>query len=855
MSKLIDALNRLQTLRSDDDLTELDSLQSSTENFQDPMLTSEIGVEAEVLSTVQEPVRVEKESVPEPAMEIHPKTWLEILRKEYLQSYLRNGGGAVKFVVLPDADSQKALSQDLGQDARQENFVVAKVDARYTKAHMVDRLFHKVAKQLDWDELAYHYVVRLLVDHGYQVPAERKEFTLHHVATLNERKEPLLRRDLQTWLEEKIEGDPNLCREFRMAVIRLCLAQLESGESDRVLANAVKDWLCGELRLISGVKKALIFQKVVRHNARYLLSSLTHWLRLSGKDGLIISLDISRYLVSKRPAEPDRTFYYSPTAVLDLYDMLRQFIDTSDELKSFMMVVLAPPEFLTDARRGVNRYEALKHRIWDDVRDKHHPNPLVPLVRLSADSTSFQSLTVGSPVPSDGQKDGLMARRVIEGLRAGVPNRHIVKALGCPQGEIEWRFRRLMEGTQQNISTGLCSKGLIVEGSFGSGKSHVLEYLQNVALESNFICSRVVISKETPLYHPVRMFHAAIESAVIPDKKGEVLAELGSQCDAWDPKYKSFSAWVNSNESGIDPRFAATLFLHERMGTDQELGYRMARFWTGDPLGVGELKKYLKECGIAGRYSFGKISMMELASQRFQFASRLMQAAGYAGWILLVDEVEVIGRYSVNQRAKSYAELARLVGGQDKISYPGIGVVVALTDDFQKEVLQGKGDMEKIPQRLRADASEVGEKLAEQAEMGMNLVESRRIPIEGPTETLIQQTHETVRSLHVKAHHWRDWDHSAIAPTIEVVPGTRMREYVKRWITALDLKRLVPDEAVEIEVANLQPSYDEDRVLTSAAHDDTESSDDSLASEKFTEELVCASGDDATQSSESRPPS
>ena len=174
MSKLIDALNRLQTLRSDDDLTELDSLQSSTENFQDPMLTSEIGVEAEVLSTVQEPVRVEKESVPEPAMEIHPKTWLEILRKEYLQSYLRNGGGAVKFVVLPDADSQKALSQDLGQDARQENFVVAKVDARYTKAHMVDRLFHKVAKQLDWDELAYHYVVRLLVDHGYQVPGGTK---------------------------------------------------------------------------------------------------------------------------------------------------------------------------------------------------------------------------------------------------------------------------------------------------------------------------------------------------------------------------------------------------------------------------------------------------------------------------------------------------------------------------------------------------------------------------------------------------------------------------------------------------------------------------------------------------------
>jgi len=823
MSKLIEALNRLQSLRSDDDLTGLDSLQSETENFQEALASAEVAETASELP----PVPVEGAPTHQDnghaaiSMEINQKAWIEIVQREYLQGYVRDGGGTVKFVVLPDDDSQKSFSDELGDSANQEQCVFAKVDARYTKAHMVDRLFHKVAKQLDWDELAYEYVVRLLTDHGYQVPTQRKEFTLQHVANLNDRKEPLLRRDLQTWLEETIESDANLCREFRMAIIRLCLAQLESGESDRVLANAVKDWLCGELRLISGVKKALIFQKIVRHNARYLLSSLTHWLRLAGKRGLIITLDISRYLVAKRPAEPDRTLYYSPTAVLDLYDMLRQFIDTSDELEGFMMVVQAPPEFLTDSKRGVDRYEALKHRIWDDVRDKHRQNPLVPLVRLSPTSPSLESLTIGEPVTASPENDTLMARRVIEGLRAGVPNRHVVKTLGCSQGEIEWRFRRLMEGTQQNIATSQCSKGLIVEGSFGSGKSHVLEYLQTVALESNFICSRVVISKETPLYHPVRMFHAAVESAVIPDKKGELLSEIASQCDSWDPKYKNFSTWVNSTESEIDPRFASTLFLHERMGTDQELGYRMARFWTGDPLGVGELKKYLKECGIAGRYSFGKISQAELASQRFQFASRMIQAAGYAGWILLVDEVEVIGRYSVNQRAKSYAELARLVGGQDKISYPGIGVVVALTDDFQKEVLEGKGDMVKIPQRLRAVSSDDNIRFAEQAEMGMNLVESRRIPIEGPTEPLIQQAHQIIRSLHVQAHNWRDWDHSAIVPHIEVLPGIRMREYVKSWITELDLKRLTPDEVVEIEVDNLKPHYEEDRVLATVSPDDS----------------------------------
>ncbi|MCA9471592.1 MAG: ATP-binding protein [Nitrospirales bacterium] len=820
MSNLINALNRLQSLRSDEDPSELDSLQNPTENFQVAIVSSDMPVSPEALNLVAAGSDSQDTDSHALSVALHQETWLGIVRTEYLQGYVRDGGGSVKFVVLPDADSHQAFSDVLGRHAREEQFVYVKVDTRYTKAHMVDRLFHKIAKQLDWDELAYHYVVHLLREHGYRVPDERKAFTLHQVAALNERKEPLLRRDIQTWLEDTIDNDVKLCREFRMAVIRLCLAQLDSGESDRVLAEAVKEWLCGELRLISGVKKALIFQKIMRHNARYLLSSLTHWLRLAGKSGIVLSVDISRYLVAKRPAEPDRTFYYSPAVVLDLYDMLRQFIDTSNELEGFMMVVQAPTEFLTDTRRGVDRYEALKHRIWDDVRDKHRQNPLVPLVRLSQTVLPGEYAKVESSMETATEADRLVARHVIEGLRAGVPNRHVVETLGCPQGEIEWRFRRLLEGTQQNIATGHCSKGLIVEGSFGSGKSHVLEYLQNVALAANFICSRVVISKETPLYHLARLYNAAIESAVIPDKKGEVLSEVVSQCDAWNPKYKHLSTWVNSADSGIDARFAATLFLHERMGTDQELGYRMARFWTGDPMGVGELKRYLKECGIAGRYEFGKISMMELASQRFQFASRLMQAAGYAGWIILIDEVEVIGRYSLNQRTKSYVELARLVGGQDSISYPGIGVVVALTDDFQQEVLQGKGDMEKIPQRLRTQALEDHESMAQQAELGMNLVESRRIPLEGPNEQLVQQTYQTVRHLHAQAHKWRDWDHSAIVPQLEVRPGTRMREYVKSWITELDLKRLVPDESVELEVANLNPQYEEDRVLATVTNED-----------------------------------
>lgn len=48
----------------------------------------------------------------------------------------------------------------------------------------------------------------------------------------------------------------------------------------------------------------------------------------------------------------------------------------------------------------------------------------------------------------------------------------------------------------------------------------------------------------------------------------------------------------------------------------------------------------------------------ELARQRFRFLSRLMVAAGFDGWVLLLDEAELIGRYTPRQRGRSYAELA-----------------------------------------------------------------------------------------------------------------------------------------------------------------------------------------------------
>ena len=67
------------------------------------------------------------------------------------------------------------------------------------------------------------------------------------------------------------------------------------------------------------------------------------------------------------------------------------------------------------------------------------------------------------------------ARRAIESLCSGVPNAHSVEALGIEEPEIMRAFEERLEALTRR--EGLIS-GFLVEGDFGTGKSHILRYLE-----------------------------------------------------------------------------------------------------------------------------------------------------------------------------------------------------------------------------------------------------------------------------------------------------------------------------------------------------------------------------------------
>lgn len=409
--------------------------------------------------------------------------------------------------------------------------------------------------------------------------------------------------------------------------------------------------------------------------------------------------------------------------------------------------------------------------------------------------------------------------RAIEALRAGVPNRDAVQALGSSQPLVEEKFRQVLAAVQEGFAHGMAPEGIMFSGDFGSGKSHLLEYLRHVALENNFVCSKVVVSKETPLCDPVKIFRAAIQSAEAPEWAGTALSAVANKLQFDSPAYQRFYQWAFSPEADLNPHFpASVLVFQEGKGNRYpEISDRIVRFWGGATVPERDMRDWLEELGEESMFKFSKVTEKELVWQRYQFLSQLLVAGGFSGWIILMDEVELIGRYSFAQRARSYAEMARMLGTIDEYKIPGLATVCAITSAYQSEVMDEKQDEEKIAAGFGGSEEEDVLLLAVQAHLGVQKV--RQIPQENMVlsdDIDLQQIFNKCRSVYAHAYEWQPPD------DFETSPTWRIRQHIKRWINAWDLLRLYQNIRPQILVNEIEQTYSEDPDLEKQTREERE---------------------------------
>jgi P-loop Domain of unknown function (DUF2791) len=323
--------------------------------------------------------------------------YLEFLSKEYLADFIRRGGASVKVAVVGGDQVAEQFHAGLAAAARAEGYLFGGVDAASDRMHLVDQVFFAVARQVDWHGLASS-AVRAAYDAaafpvpdpgvltdapGQGAPGPPGDLTVASVAASYDVNPRELYRSVRRQLEQALLDGPGLAHEFRLAMLRLCQAELGAGDVTAVERDAVLGWLRGERVPLSALRSALIYGRIGRHNGRSLLASLARWLPSVGRAGLVIDLDLARLAVGRRPPVTEREgVYYSKAAVLDAYEVVRQLIDATDSMSSLLVAVVVPPELVTDEVRGLPAYSALQLRVADEVRDRRRTNPYAALVRL-----------------------------------------------------------------------------------------------------------------------------------------------------------------------------------------------------------------------------------------------------------------------------------------------------------------------------------------------------------------------------------------------------------------------------------------------------------------------------------------
>ena len=311
--------------------------------------------------------------------------WLRTIDSEYLSTYVREGGSAVKFAVTPP-QLKAQLYATVEARCRELHYEVVKLDSkeRSMRAHMPQDIFFELARQVDWRRLARRLILRFASERGYEVADidPGVEGVFDAIAEAHRLDPDFVLGEIRPEIQNAIVRNSSMARDFRVGMSHLCLLEYSRGDYN---GQPLLDWLRGYNTRISNVRPFAIYTSINRTTARYFIESALFWVSYAGCAGTVILFDNSRVTVPRNPRDEFR--YYTRAMTLEHYELLREFIDSVDKLKGTLLVVVTNQDFLDESAlrssRGYGIYPALQTRVMDDVRDRSRVNPLSALVRLS----------------------------------------------------------------------------------------------------------------------------------------------------------------------------------------------------------------------------------------------------------------------------------------------------------------------------------------------------------------------------------------------------------------------------------------------------------------------------------------
>ncbi|MDD4369285.1 MAG: DUF2791 family P-loop domain-containing protein [Oscillospiraceae bacterium] len=286
------------------------------------------------------------------------------------------------------------------------------------------------------------------------------------------------------------------------------------------------------------------------------------------------------------------------------------------------------------------------------------------------------------------------ARQIIECLRSGVSSRNLSAIFSYGREAALERVGRELERVRSD--SGVIP--LVIKGNFGNGKTHFLNIIAHKAQEMNFAVSFVPLSKETPFDKLDRLYRRAANGLYLPGCSQPSFVPL---LEALRPGSDEAEEMLNYAARNLHPKLEAVLKNYLDGSGDNYNQHILAGDLAGDFVPNAQLKS-IHRLNFGKALSLPPFKVKENTFDYFRFLSRLVRAAGYAGWVILFDEFEQLMYLGITARANAYLNAARFMS-------PSFGLtatyaVFSASSNLWSELIwkQKNSDYDNVPQKLAA---------------------------------------------------------------------------------------------------------------------------------------------------------
>lgn len=328
------------------------------------------------------------------------------------------------------------------------------------------------------------------------------------------------------------------------------------------------------------------------------------------------------------------------------------------------------------------------------------------------------------------------ARHIIEALRSGIPSR----AVGQYFSEARPRMMKEISARLDMVCDEGKSNGMVVCGKYGEGKTHLLNTVFNLAHSNHMVVSLLSLSKETPMDKLYLIYQKIIQNTYLPMRQQPGFMHELEKLSANSPIANEMQLYA-AKQLETDKLYY--LFRSYLNTEDSDEKFLLQADLEGDFVANAPLKKiYRRIFNQPVKYNVN-FTKTKHCGDYFSFMSHLFTQMGYHGWVILIDETELMGRLGKKARLNAYRNMARFLLPEPSLE--AVFSIFALSASYVEDVIEGKREHE----NLEAVYPEEPEPIRTVLDL---LVKSPQLaPL---TKEEIQQVLYKIQEFHGKAYAW-----------------------------------------------------------------------------------------------------